>query len=118
MIRRRRRRRGEEKLWGKNYIDQKRNESKNENEVFEDRVPEKQKNKYKSKEHYSRVRGILCFSSLQLDSMAIERGISKLPFFILLFTDIFLDQFWPIADRIKKLSTGEKQKFKSVLHTK
>ena len=92
MIRRRRRREKEgEKLWGKNYIDQKRNESKNENEVFEDRVPKKQKSKYKSKEHYSRVRGILCVGSLQLDSMAIERGISKLPFFIILFTDIFLD---------------------------
>ena len=114
----RRRRSGEEKLWEKNYIDQKRNESKNENEVFKDRVPKKQKNKYKSKEHYSRVRGILCFSSLQLDSMAIDRGISKLPFFIFLFTDILLHQFWNIADKMKKLSTGEKQKFKSVLHTK
>ena len=41
MIRRRRRRRGEEKLWEKNFIDQKRNESKNENEAFKDRVPKK-----------------------------------------------------------------------------
>ena len=118
MIRRRRRRSGEEILWEKNFIDQKRNESKNENEVFKERVPEKQKSKYKSKEHYSRVRGILCFSSLQLDSMAIDRGISKLPFFILLFTDIFLDQFCNIADKMKKLSKGEKKKFKSVLRIK
>ena len=28
-----------EKEWGKNHIDQKRNESKNENDVLKDRVP-------------------------------------------------------------------------------